>query len=60
MKHFPIPVSDIARKHLDLWQDSDPRVPNTPTLQHRVEDAIREAISRWTRIQHEEPKIATD
>ena len=55
MKHHPIPVREIARKHLDLWQDSDPRVPNTPHLINRIEDAINEAIERWTKIQNEEP-----
>ena len=61
MKHHPIPVREIARKHLDLWQDSDPRVPNTPTLDQRVEDAINEAIERWTKIQnHEDHTHATD
>lgn len=44
MKHFPIPVREIARKHYDLWQESDPRVPNTPHLINRIEDAINEAI----------------
>ena len=55
MKHFPIPVREIARKHYDLWTDSDPRVPNTPHLINRIEDAINEAIERWTKIQNEEP-----
>jgi len=55
MKHHPIPVREIARKHYDLWTDSDPRAPNTPHLINRIEDAINEAIERWTKIQNEEP-----
>ena len=61
MKHHPIPVREIARKHLDLWTDSDPRAPNTPHLINRIEDAINEAIERWTKIQnHEDHTHATD
>jgi hypothetical protein len=60
MKHFPIPVREIAQKHLELWSDSDPSLPETPCLRERVEDAINEAIQRWTRIQNEEHTPTTD
>jgi len=60
MKHHPIPVREIAKKHLDAWTEVDHSQPGAPTLQDCVEDAINEAIERWTKIQNEEPTHATD